>query len=57
MKVSSYAKFVVAAVLAAATALTVAVGDGGFSSSDAVTVVLAVLSALGVYAVPNKPAE
>lgn len=56
MKVAAYAKFIVAALLAGATALSVAVGDGGFSTTDAVTVVLAVLGALGVYAVPNKQA-
>lgn len=54
MKLNSVAKSVVAAVFAAASALNVAVGDGGFSSTDAVTVVIAVLSVLGVYAVPNK---
>lgn len=54
MNVSAKAKFVVAAVFAGASALSVAVGDGGFSSTDLVTVVLSVLGALGVYAVPNK---
>ena len=57
MKLNSVAKTGVAAVFAAASSLSVVVGDGGFSSSDAVTVVLAVLTVLGVYAVPNKPAS
>lgn len=48
------AKFIVAAALAGVTSLNVALTDGGFSSSDGVTVALAVLTALGVYAVPNK---
>jgi hypothetical protein len=48
------AKTVVAAVLAGAASLNVALGDNGFSTTDAVTVALAVLTALGVYAVPNK---
>ena len=50
------AKAVVAAVLAGAGSLNVALGDNGFSSTDAVTVVLAVLTVLGVYVVPNKDA-
>lgn len=50
------AKAVVAAVLAGATSLNVALGDNGFDTTDGVTVVLAVLTALGVYAVPNKDA-
>jgi hypothetical protein len=56
MNVSSVAKFVVAAVTAGAASLSVAIADGGFSSTDAITVVLVVLGALGVYAVPNKGA-
>ncbi len=51
------AKFVVAAVLAGVTSLNVALADNGFSSTDGVTVALAVLTALGVYAVPNKDAD
>lgn len=50
------AKFVVAAVLAGVSSLNVALSDNGFSSTDGVTVALAVLTALGVYAVPNKDA-
>lgn len=48
------AKAVVAAVLAGATSLNVALGDNGFDTTDGVTVVLAILTALGVYAVPNQ---
>lgn len=50
------AKFVVAAVLAGVASLNVVLGDGGFSATDGVTVALAVLTALGVYVVPNKSA-
>jgi hypothetical protein len=55
MKVSSYAKFIVAAVVAGGTALTVALGDNVLTATEGITVVLAVLGALGVYAVPNAP--
>lgn len=48
------AKFVVAAVGAGVTALTVALSDNAFTTTDGVTVALAVLAALGVYVVPNK---
>lgn len=48
------AKAVVAAVLSAATAANVALNDNAFSTTEAVTIVLAVLTAVGVYAVPNK---
>lgn len=56
MKVSARAKFLVAAAGAGVAAVQLAVADGGFSATDGVTVVLAVLTALGVYAVPNKEA-
>lgn len=49
------AKALVAAAAAAAGTLAVATQDGSLSPGDVVTVVLAVLGALGVtYAVPNK---
>lgn len=48
------AKTVVAAVLAAAGAANVALNDNAFSATEGVTIALAVLTALGVYAVPNK---
>lgn len=50
MNVSRYAKF----ITAVAGAITVAVTDGILDVSDGVTIVLAALAALGVYAVPNK---
>lgn len=56
-KLSSMAKAVVAAAAAAAGTLAVATADGSLSTGDIVTLVLAVLGALGVtYAVPNKEA-
>lgn len=55
MKVSKYAKALVAAVAAGSASLLTAVNDGSVSNGEWVTVALAVLSALGVtYAVPNK---
>ncbi|CAM3460833.1 hypothetical protein [Stackebrandtia soli] len=57
MKVSKVAKAVVAALGAAVTALTVAMGDDTISATEGITVALAVLTALGVYAVPNAPDE
>ncbi|MFF2522218.1 hypothetical protein [Streptomyces liangshanensis] len=55
MRVSSFAKAVVAAVAAGATAVSTAVLDGNFTTGEGVTAVLAVLGALGItYAVPNK---
>lgn len=57
-KVSTYAKAVAAGLAAGGTALGVAVADGGFSTGDAVSVVLAVLGALGItYVIPNKPTD
>lgn len=50
------AKTIVAAILAGAGSLNVALSDNGFSSTDGVTVALAVLTVLGVYVVPNKEA-
>ncbi|MCX4676684.1 hypothetical protein OG413_15475 [Streptomyces sp. NBC_01433] len=55
MKISSAAKAVVAGLAAGATAAATAVQDGAFTTGEAVTAVLAVLSALGItYAVPNR---
>lgn len=53
MKVARYAKTIVAAVVAGATALTVAMGDDVITATEGITVALAVLGALGVYVVPN----
>jgi len=51
------AKFIVAAVAAGVLALQVALSDNAITSTKAVTVALAVLGALGVYAVPNSPPD
>jgi hypothetical protein len=55
MKVSSYTKFIVAAVVAVGVALNVALGDETLTSSEIVDLVLVGLGALGVYALPNAP--
>lgn len=58
MKISAYAKFIVAAIVAGGTALTVALGDNTITTTEGVTVALAILGALGVYVVPNaKPTD
>ncbi|MDG4796227.1 hypothetical protein [Micromonospora sp. WMMD1082] len=57
MRVASYAKTIVAAVVAGATALTVAMGDDVLTTTEGITVALAILGALGVYAIPNAPAD
>ncbi|MFI5833227.1 hypothetical protein ACIA5A_06070 [Micromonospora sp. NPDC051300] len=53
MKIASYAKTIVAALVAAGTALTVAMGDDTLTATEGITVALALLGALGVYVVPN----
>lgn len=53
MKIGSYAKTIVAGVLAAATVASTALGDNVLTTTEAVTIGLAVLTALGVYIVPN----
>lgn len=56
MRVSSVAKFIVAAVAAGVSVLTPAIsGDGVLDTTEVVQIALAVLTALGVYAVPNGP--
>ena len=57
MRVSAVAKTIVAAVGAGVTAVTVAVGDDILTTTEAINVALAVLTALGVYVVPNKNDE
>jgi len=42
------------AIVAAAGAIAVALGDAVFDVNDGITVVLAVLTALGVYSVSNE---
>ncbi|TMR97519.1 hypothetical protein [Nonomuraea basaltis] len=53
MKISRYAKTIVAALFAAIVAVNGAVSDDVFTATEIVNAVLAVLTALGVYAVPN----
>ena len=50
MNIARYSK----ALVAILGAVSVAVSDGVLDLNDGVTVVLALLAALGVYAVPNK---
>ena len=50
MDISRYSK----AVAAACGAIAIAVADGILDVNDGITIALAVLSAIGVYAVPNK---
>lgn len=58
MKISAMAKAIVAGLAAGATAAVTAVQDQVVTSGETVTIVLAVLGALGItYAVPNRPAE
>lgn len=54
MKITRYAKFIVAALGAAASALTVALGDDVLTSTEAITVAVAILTALSVVVVPNS---
>ncbi|WP_431881584.1 hypothetical protein [Micromonospora chalcea] len=56
MKIAQYAKTIVAAVVAGATALAVAMGDDTLTTTEGIAVALAILGALGVYVVPNAPA-
>lgn len=51
-----YAKFFVAAGIAGLTALAAAITDDHVSNAEWVTIGLAVLGAVGVWAVPNRPA-
>jgi hypothetical protein len=52
-KVSQYAKFIVAVVGATVAAVTTVISDGTVTSTEAVQVVVAFLTALGVVVVPN----
>jgi len=56
IRISNAAKAVVAALSAGAAAAVTAVQDQAVTSGEVVTIVLAVLGALGItYAVPNRP--
>ncbi|MFI7239653.1 hypothetical protein [Streptomyces cyaneofuscatus] len=58
IRVSSAAKAIVAGLAAGAAAVGTAIQDGAFTTGEAVTAALAVLSALGItYAVPNRAEE
>ena len=53
MRIGKMAKSIVAALFAAAVVVNAAVSDDLFTTTELVNSVLAVLGALGVYAVPN----
>ncbi|MFF9898510.1 hypothetical protein [Streptomyces longispororuber] len=56
MRISSFAKSLVAGVSAGSAAAVAAVQDGTLATGEVVTIVLAVLGAWGItYAVPNRP--
>ncbi|MFI5685919.1 hypothetical protein [Streptomyces sp. NPDC051636] len=56
MKISKVAKAIASGLAAGATAVVTAVQDGQITTSEAVTIVLAILGAYGItWAVPNKP--
>lgn len=50
----AYAKTIVAVVVAALVALQTGLSDGTVTPSEWITIALAGLGALGVWAVPNK---
>lgn len=52
-----YGKLIAAAIAAGGIALQVAVTDGQVTPAEGITIALAVLGALGVYVVPNAPAQ
>lgn len=55
VKLNSMAKAIAAAAAAATATLVQATADGSMNTGDVVTVVLAVLGAMGVtYVIPNK---
>ena len=54
MKISAYWKSVIAGLAPVLAAVQAAVDDGHFDVSEGITIGIAVLVALGVYAVPNS---
>lgn len=50
-----YAKFIVAVLIAGGVALQAALTDDHVTNAEWLTIGIAVLGALGVWAVPNKP--
>ncbi|MFD6432808.1 hypothetical protein [Streptomyces venezuelae] len=58
MRISAFAKSLVAGVAAGSAAAVAATQDGTLVTGEVVTIVLAVLGAWGItYAVPNKPSS
>jgi len=53
--VSRYAKSIVAAAVAGLTVLAAALTDDTITTAEWVQIAVAVLGAIGVYAVPNRP--
>lgn len=53
MKINAYWKSVIAGLMPVAAAIQGAVDDSKFDVSDGINVAIALLIALGVYAVPN----
>lgn len=54
MKISAYAKSVIASLAPVLATVQGAADDGAFDVSEGITIGIAVLIALGVYRVPNK---
>lgn len=50
-----YAKFIVAAVTAALVAVGAAITDGTVTGAEWIAIATAVLGAIAVYVVPNRP--
>lgn len=53
MKIGSFAKSIVAALFAAVTVASSAITDDVYTSTEVINTVLAVLTAVGVFVVPN----
>lgn len=54
MRVTAYAKTIVALIGSTVAVATPLIGDGILTTTDGVQIALAVLTALGIYAVPNS---
>lgn len=54
-RIGAYAKTVVAVLLAGVTALHAAISDHNITEPEWVGIAIAVITAVGVYAIPNKP--
>ncbi len=52
---SAYLKAIVAVVIAGLTALQAAISDSDVTQNEWVLIALAVVGAIGVYAIPNAP--